>query len=130
MKRCSSPILAGAKLENLVYLSCCDVGWAISQGKWLISHDKDGCLSRSGYAYRCDGPKKKGGKRKLRWLHKEILKRARKRKPCKEHHIGDHINGLRRDNRRKNLRWATKSMNAKNRHGIAHRQLEMNLVGR
>ena len=59
------------------------------------------------YARRCVGGQ-------TLWMHREILTRACGPPPL-NHTIGDHINGDTLDNRRVNLRWATRSMNAKNR---------------
>lgn len=93
----------------------------MAQGKWLVTHDAQQSLKRSGYAYRCQ-PRIEG-KAKLRWLHKEILERAEGPPPSDAHTIGDHRNGKRLDCRRANLRWATKQQNARNVHGLEVRQL-------
>ena len=61
------------------------------------------------------------------FLHKEILRRAFVLPPSPLHHIGDHRNGKTLDNRRGNLRWATKSMNARNRFGFIDQQKELDL---
>ncbi len=65
--------------------------------KWHLS---------SGYASRIES--RIGGKRKIIWMHKEVL--------ClSSTGIGDHINGDRLDNRRENLRPCTKAENAYNK---------------
>ncbi|EIZ87133.1 hypothetical protein WYO_0170 [Methylobacterium sp. GXF4] len=58
------------------------------------------------YARNCAGGE-------TRFLHREILVRW-KGYPRRPGMIGDHKNGKTLDCRRKNLRWATKSQNAKN----------------
>jgi hypothetical protein len=47
------------------------------------------------------------------FLHREILLRA-EGPPPDPSWVGDHINGDTLDNRRCNLRWASKSLNAQN----------------
>lgn len=73
------------------------------------SFDENGVIARPDhiYARRCVG-------RQTLFLHREILLRA-EGPPPPLHTIGDHINGDTLDNRRSNLRWATRSMNARNR---------------
>jgi hypothetical protein len=51
------------------------------------------------------------------FLHVEIMKRTGKRRPTKAHTIVDHKNRDSLDCRRRNLRWATVSMNNHNRTG-------------
>jgi hypothetical protein len=67
------------------------------------------------------------GKRGTIYLHKDVLMRAVGKPPSPDHTIGDHLNGWSLDNRRCNLRWATPSENAANKHGIAWRQTRLDL---
>lgn len=90
-----------------------DYEWARA---WLWCHtygsgsfNENGVIARPDhiYARRCVG-------KKTLFLHREILVRAVGEAPPL-HTIGDHINGDTLDNRRCNLRWATRSQNARNR---------------
>lgn len=71
-------------------------------------HPETGVIARPDhiYAIRSQGSG-------LLYLHRTILERAVG--PAPFGHVGDHINGDTLDNRRCNLRWASKSQNARNR---------------
>lgn len=58
--------------------------------------------------------------RKRIYMHREVLRVTRRRKPSKDHILADHKNGDTLLNTRLNLRWATRSMNRKNIHRVRY----------
>lgn len=87
------------------YLWACRYKWAI---KWSRGGKK--C-----YLYRTG--RDENGKTKSEYLHVEIMKRTGIEPPSPEHTITDHRDGNSLHCRRKNLRWATLTMNRQNRFG-------------
>lgn len=115
-------ICRGREYELVALLSVEDYDWAVEQGNWFVTHGKKALQHRkSGYAVRSTIG---GG---LLWLHKEVLLRAVGPPPTPRHIIGDHMNGVRLDCRRPNLRWATHKMNAINTGGFITKQMELPL---
>lgn len=60
------------------------------------------------------------------YLHIEIMKRKDLERPCSAHTLVDHRDGKSLNCRRSNLRWATPTMNNRNRFGSA--ALQENLI--
>lgn len=87
-----------------------DWGW-FSQWRW-----KEG-ISRRGKIYLRRSTKLRDGGRvtnRSLYLHIEVMKRTGLLPPSPDHVIVDHRNGYSLDCRRANLRWATRTMNARN----------------
>lgn len=73
------------------------------------------------YARRCVGDA-------TLWLHREILTR-RDGRPLFPRAVGDHLDGHTLDCRRRNLRWATPSQNARNTRGSKTRARFLEAMG-
>lgn len=106
-----------------------DYQWAL-QYRWCINKKKnrDDPLKFKEYARRAVGENHQGVRIKTitLYLHVEIMKRAQPKPPSKRHLLVDHRNGIELDCRRENLRWATHSMNVRNRLGQYPRDLHEN----
>jgi hypothetical protein len=83
----------------------------VTQWSWQFTWDRH---KRKRYATRSPGAVA-GGKRRKIYLHKLLLNHWGVPQPSEKHTIGDHEDGDSLNNRRRNLRWATHSENAKNR---------------
>ena len=91
-----------------------DYQWAI-QWRWCwLTHKAGGMYLRRAV---CIYENKIRTTTTTLYLHVEIQKRKGIYPPGPEYVKVDHRNGVTTDNRRKNLRWATQSMNAKNVRG-------------
>lgn len=89
-----------------------DYQWAI-QWRWHPTPNQSGSKF---YATRVTTLTRKPKRKDIKiYLHKEILKRMGVRRRSKKHFMGDHKNGNSLDCQRDNLRYATNSMNNKNR---------------
>lgn len=102
-------------VDNVDYL------WAL-QWTWKAVADKTGKKFYAVRQTRLHGAK---GPQTTVYMHKVILERKGDRQPTEKHTIGDHLDGESLNNRRDNLRWATRSENNKNLYGVAARQSSM-----
>lgn len=74
------------------------------------------------YAYRTSRWR---GRHVAYFLHKIVCFRANGLPPSVDHIVADHQDGNSLMDTRINLQWATRSENAKNRHGVAWQQLQL-----
>lgn len=95
-----------------VLLDGADLEWA-RKWRWHWRKDK---RNKKFYATRSTW---EDGRRKTLYLHVEVLRRSKKKRPTALHRISDHIDGDTLNCRLDNLRWATGEMNGKNRNGKA-----------
>lgn len=95
-----------------------DFAWA-AQWRWSPKWSRGGTkvyMRRVAHVTLEPGRSKESRLQQTVWLHREIvIVRMCILPPSPAHVLVDHENGDELDCRRKNLRWATHSMNAKNR---------------
>lgn len=96
-----------------------DYQWAL-RWCWCVRRDPSGTI----YARRAIGENANGMRLRTytKYLHVEIKKRCRHRRPSPRHYIVAHRDGDSTNCRRKNLRWSTHGMNLTDRHRHARRQ--------
>lgn len=115
------PIFLDGRGELFCVVDEEDYDWAM-QWRWSAVPNSTGLKHYATRSTRLDG---RGGGQTRVYLHKEILLRHKGSPPTRNHLIGDHLDGQSLNNRRSNLRWSTRSMNARNIHGSAARQMAL-----
>lgn len=100
--------------------------WHFTKYKWTTKRSRGGPEGKF-YLRRAVGENANGMRLKTftLYLHVEIMKRKDPVRPCVAHTLVDHRDGQSLNCRRSNLRWATPTMNNRNRFGIAALQEEM-----
>jgi hypothetical protein len=97
--------------ETFCLVDQIDYAWSV-QWKWAVNKPHPKRNGNKRYARRSAGW---GGSYKVPiYLHVEIMKRTKRRKPSPLHKYCDHKDGNEWNCRRGNLRWATSKQNAKN----------------
>lgn len=87
------------------------------------------CLKPCNLTWYARTHKQENGHRYPIFMHRVVMLASGVKPPSKFHTIVDHINGCGLDNRRENLRWATPSINCKNRYGTPDRAQLTRLLG-
>lgn len=109
----TAAILAWVR-DEVYYFKVDDDGLSyFTQWRWHWRYDKRG---KKPYATRST---QVDGKNRTLYLHVEIHKRRRKRRPSARHVLVDHIDGDTLNCTRDNLRWASHDQNRKNVNGSA-----------
>jgi hypothetical protein len=114
------PIYLDETGELFCWVDAEDYDWAM-QWRWKPIRSRG--HKRKVYAFRTT--RTKARRHIAFWLHREICLRTNGLPPSKLHLIADHLDGESLNNRRSNLRWATRSENNRNLNGVAYQQLRL-----
>lgn len=95
-----------AKIDGVDYSAVIENRWTYKRSQWKYGANI--------YARR---HLRRAGQRVTLYLHRFILESLMGIAPPSDLHQVDHINGDTLDNRRENLRWATRSQQTKNQRG-------------